>query len=416
MKKHFLSLGLACLFGGAAYAANVSGTVTSTTTCAPVAGAMVYLQDSTFAVVDSTLTGSSGTYSMNFPTSWPAMPFIIKVNSCSSSWTTAGKYVGGNEIVNQVVCGPYKLLNCIVKLGSVQNSGYARAYLIQVRRNYPTVGDTTLTAVDSVTLTNNAYAGFKRACAPSDTFLVKAMLMPSHPAYKNWLPSYDSSLTWSTARRYTGADFNGMPHYLQMFPGINPGGPGFIGGSVLAGANKQTSVGDPLKSRLLMLINANTKAPVAFTYSDATGQFSFSNIATGTYQIVGDAWGLYNVPLTVTVSNARLIVDNIIFEEHYIKNTFEGRFASTAVNTVSGPLTDVRVYPNPVNSVVSLTGLDQVKGTKKVSIRNIVGAEVMSQEFAEGQRVELAVEALPVGTYVLQLSTFVGTASFKMIR
>ena len=40
-------------------------------------------------------------------------------------------------------------------LGSTPNTGAAKVYLIKVQRNFPTAGDTTLTAVDSVMLTNS---------------------------------------------------------------------------------------------------------------------------------------------------------------------------------------------------------------------------------------------------------------------
>jgi hypothetical protein len=242
------------------------------------------------------------------------------------------------------------------------------------------------------------------------------MLLPGHSGYNNWLPSYDSSLTWSTATRYYANAFNGSPHYLFMFPGTNPGGAGFIGGSVLAGANKQTAVGDALPGRLIMLVNATTNAPVAYVYSDSYGKFSFTNVATGNYKLFGDAWGLYNVPLAVSITGTATTVNNIIFEENYGENTFKGKFGTLGVGTVSGPLSGVSVYPNPATKTVSLMGLSNINGSKHVTLRNIVGAVVTSQDFSNGQPVQIAVDALPAGTYILQLGTEAGAASFKVVK
>jgi hypothetical protein len=417
MKKLLLSLSLCSLIGSGAEAATVSGTVTSAATCAIVSGQKVYLMDTMMNYFDSTITNSSGGYSMTFPTGWSTPKnFAIAVPGCGSIWNTYGLYTGSNITINAISCGAAKTLNGTIMLGSSPNTGPAKVYLVKVQRNFPTAGDTTLTAIDSVTLTNSPNFSFKRACAPmSDTFLIKAALLPTHTSYSSWLPSYDSSLNWSTATRYYGTAWGSSPHYLFMFPGTNPGGPGFIGGSVLAGANKATAVGDPLPARLMILVNSATNAPVAYTYTDAVGKFSFPSVAIGTYKLFGDAWGMNNIPLTVSVTSTKLTVNNILFEENYGENSFKGSFTSR-VGTVTGPLAAVGIYPNPATKQVSLTGLENIKGSKSVAIHNILGAVVMNSEFSDAQPVTLAVDALPAGTYILQLTTEVGTASFKLVK
>jgi hypothetical protein len=272
--------------------------------------------------------------------------------------------------------------------------------------------------VDSNVLTTSGSFSFTRLCAPNDTFLIKAALMSGNSQYANYLPSYDSSLNWSTARRYYGSNFTSSAtsgYNIYLFPGSNPGGAGFIGGSVLVGANKQAAVGDPLAAREMILTNATTGAPVAYTYSDASGKFSFSNIGVGTYKLFGDSWGLYNIPLTVSVTSTNLSVSNIVFEENYNENTFKGHF-TTAVNNVSGPLAGASVYPNPATSTISLKGISQIKGSKTATLRNLVGATLATQTFADGQAVKMSIETLPAGTYVLQLNTEVGAASFTVVK
>ncbi len=422
MKKHLLAFLLCCVSLGAVHAATVSGVVSSTTTCSVLAGQKVYLRDSlpSAPYLDSALTNSSGFYSMTIPASWTSKMFLITIPACGSVWNTGVFYtMGSNVTANSVVCGQAKHLYGNLMLGSVANTGPAKVWLVKVQRNYPTAGDTTLTAVDSNVLTSGGYYDFMRVCAPNDTFLVKAALMTGHPSYTGYLPSYDSSLTWSGARRYYGSNFTnfaGSGYNIYLIPGINLGGAGFIGGSVLVGANKQAKVGDPLASRILILANATTGAPVAYTYSDASGKFSFPSVGVGTYKLFGDAWGLYNVPLTVSITNTQKTVNNIIFEENYGENTFKGRFSATAVGPVTGPLAEVSVYPNPATTSITLKGRSTIKGAKTLVLRDMVGATVMSQTYVDGQAMELAIATLPAGSYVLQLTTELGSASFKVVK
>jgi hypothetical protein len=71
------------------------------------------------------------------------------------------------------------------------------------------------------------------------------------------------------------------------------------------------------------------------------------------------------------------------------------------------------VYPNPATKTVSLMGINKISGSKNVCVRNILGAELMAQDFRDGQAVDMGVDALPAGTYVVQLSTDLGPASLS---
>jgi hypothetical protein len=419
MKQLFLAFIFCCLCAGASHAATVSGIVTSVATCGPLAGQKVFLRDSFYNNIDSAVTNSAGLYSITFPTSWATgKAFLITVSTCSNVWNTPGHYTGGNSVVNAYVCGMPKSLYGTVMLGSAASTGPSKVYLITVKRNYPTPGDTTLTAVDSNILNGTGSFSFTRACAPNDTFLIKAMLLPGHASYSSYLPSYDSSLVWSSARRYYGYNFvstSGSGYNIYLFPGTNPGGPGFIGGSVLVGANKGSAVGDPLAGRLMILVNSLTGVPTGYTYSDAAGKFSFSGIPYGTYKLFGDAWGLYNIPSTVTISATKPTINNLVFEENYVSNTFKAG-TPAVVGSVRGPLANANVYPNPVTSYVSISGISDIRGSKTVVLRNLMGAVISNQTFADGRPVDIATGTLPAGTYTLQLITDAGGASFKIVK
>jgi hypothetical protein len=199
---------------------------------------------------------------------------------------------------------------------------------------------------------------------------------------------------------------------INLTAGLNPGGSGFIGGSVLLGANKSTGVGDPLKGRILLLTDASGQA-VAFTYSDAGGQFSFSNLDYGTYQIFGDAWGKDNPPLTVTLSSASPSVSNIVFEEN--SSAFRGHYDAVGVPAEPG-LASLSVYPNPASSYVSVQGLAAIEGDKQVLLRDIHGRLLSTTHVKAGLDASIPTSQLPPGMYLLQVQTARGTEHYKFIR
>jgi hypothetical protein len=196
-----------------------------------------------------------------------------------------------------------------------------------------------------------------------------------------------------------------------MTAGTNPGGPGVIGGSVLVGANKSTAVGDPLSSRLLLLTD-NAGLPVAYTYSDASGQFQFPNLAYGTYKIFGDAWGKTNPALTVTISAAKPSITDVVFEEN--NKTFKGHIGG--LNVSGAALSGVAVYPNPVTDHVQFSGLSSIGGAKTIVLSDVTGAVVSRLVVEQNGNASISTAALPAGIYMLQLQTTEGSASYKIVK
>ena len=154
-------------------------------------------------------------------------------------------------------------------LGSLQNTN---VYLI----SYNSV-DSSLSAVDS-TLTDSL-GFFRFECLPNNmTYYLKAT--PDSAVYPNTLPTYsDSALVWQDAVGYTIPTNQFAPILCRA--GVNPGGPGFIGGLISQGANK---TGDPIADLRLFLMDDQGN-PVGYTDTDVNGYFSFPNLAQGTYSV-----------------------------------------------------------------------------------------------------------------------------------
>lgn len=223
----------------------------------------------------------------------------------------------------------------------VLNDGFV--YLIEYDAD-----EGTLTAVDTVW----AQGGFFNIeDVPYGQYLIKAALTPDAPDYDLFLPSYHHlALLWSDAS-FVDVNQPNIDVSIDMIEGDNPGGPGFIGGLVSEGANATGGTlvrdeGDPISGVSILLLDEFDN-PVVYSETDGGGNFSFENIAFGTYKVYIDVLAKAPVFKLVTISDENPEYDNIEFE----------------INTNNIVLTDVEdipeinsfnVYPNPFTSFIDL--------------------------------------------------------------
>ena len=360
--------------------------------------------------------GVSGNFMYTIPNGIPMNHHFsaVTIDTCNQQQAISGMtYTGASTAYTPgfTVCLP-QIPSGTITLG---NTGMVapNAKVYYIKKCFDNVLNAyTLTAIDStVTSANGAFTMNTMPSASGGcTFFLKAALQTGASNYSDYLPTYyTSSLNWSTASAIP------FPHHgrqnFALTAGNNTGGPAFIGGSVLVGANKGTAVGDPLNKRILILTD-QTDHPVAYTYSDVNGAFSFGYIAYGTYKIFGDAAGKLNPKLTVTVNAATPAVYNIIFEENNVK--FEGHLNATSVGSIPAALSGVTIYPNPATDKVNVDGLDAIQGNKTVTLVNAMGMTVFHKLYPVNAKIVVPVDALPVGFYLVQVTTEAGTAAYKI--
>lgn len=277
----------------------------------------------------------------------------------------------------------------------------------------------TLSAIDSQDVADSlhSFSFVMPQVGSGCQLLLKAAFKTNSSHYANYLPSYfagnnnTGSLLWSGASAITVAANN---YYFTMVAGTNPGGPGFVGGSVLVGANKGTAIGDPIEGRILILTDMSDNA-VAYTYTDALGEFSFNGLANGTYKLFGDQWGKSNPVLYVTVDANNQNINNIVFEEN--DTQFAGHYVwATNVTNVNSNLSQVSVYPNPVQGQINVDGLNNIKGAKTITVTSVTGAVIFNQTYNEGQAVSIAADNMSAGLYMLDVKTTEGNKTFKLVK
>lgn len=433
MKKQLLFI-MAMVLSVVSYAQyNFSGTVL-TSTGAPVVGQTVYVvTDSSISWVPSThgpffwrsaVTDAFGAYSVTLPSTTNAgHPIWAYTTNCSTGTpavlsnyhTYAGVNISGSNFTKCVTPPPPPpaSISGIVTLGTGSTPAVgAKVKLIRKHPDSIQVGTSwfftwTLTAVDSAVTTSTGGYSFTVSSGNPDSLLVKAFLPVGHSNYSSYLPTYyTSSLLWSGATATPGSFTTSVTANIALIGGTNPGGPGFIAGAVLLGANKTTGVGDPVPNRLIILTDGGNN-PVAYTYSDNAGKFSFPSLAYGAYKIFGDVMGKSSTPLNLTLNTTAPSNTAIVFEDKAL--TFNAK-STTSVAGVLGAQNGI--YPNPAKNTIAITGLTEAAA---VTIYDMTGRTLISQTVSpDNNTVNIA--TLSTGNYVVKLATATEATTMKLTK
>lgn len=322
-----------------------------------------------------------------------------------SGYTSDSCYVFAYTMANVYsgdICGSILAANIYVDSAMVYLIGYDPVSQV-------------LYAVDSV-VTSSIYC-FNGVS--NGTYRTKAAAIPSSFYYNTYMPTYhDTTLYWNNA---VPLAFNGTPIIadINLVPGNNPGGPGFIGGSVLQGANMidynpeipvigpvapgEKAPGDPVPGVVVLLLDANNN-PVAYNVTNSNGEYSFSNIALGTYHVYPEVLNLVTVSSEVTIDNGNPTVDDVNFG---INTT-----GVTSVSSVS--IKGLQIYPNPANEqfILSLPSAEYTGGTLQITDMN--GKTVFSSTPAELQNTVFT-SGFRAGNYIVKYTAASGAMHIEKV-
>ncbi|MFK8102154.1 MAG: T9SS type A sorting domain-containing protein [Saprospiraceae bacterium] len=282
--------------------------------------------------------------------------------------------------------------------------------------------DNSLVAIDSVSVTGfpfgNTMSYSFSGLAPGE-YLVKAALNPASNGYDDYLPTYHySELFWNDATTLNIPGLGAGYRSIFMIEGDNPGGPGFIGGFVSEGANLTGGAaprgeGDPIANANIILLDDNDQ-PVAHSKTDAAGNFSFENLAWGTYKVYIEILGMEPSFAWVTIGPDDETIDNVSF----VVSSDGVEAVVTSISEVIATET-VRLFPNPIQTeaYLELEGKTATEGL--LTIVNLQGQTVMTQvvSIAKGhQYLGFNAEKLTPGMYFLNLQINKEVISKKMIK
>jgi PKD repeat protein len=287
-------------------------------------------------------------------------------------------------------------------------AGASAVYLIQHNTllGILTAVDTTL-SIDSAGVTLYYFPNI----TPGN-YLVKAAMLPSNPSYASNMPTYHASaLYWNQA-----GTINVLPNGLTQanisyIQGVNPGGPGFIGGLISQGANK--GPGDPVTGVQVMLLDANNgDQPVAVVYSDAAGVFGFTNIPYGTYKVYAEMINKTTVPVVVTIDATTPSTDGIqiVVGSSWISSISKAEtFAAGVVGNI---------HPNPASGVCYLDIRAERAGIVELAVADLTGKVIRTQrvDLQPGlNKVKLDAETLGGGVYLVTVTAEDGTRAIRRL-
>jgi len=309
----------------------------------------------------------------------------------------------------------YILLDSISSGGGWINNGVNtfKVYLIE---HDMTAG--TLTAIDSqlVTSTPNNWGGLYSFSGVADgDYLVKAAAEVGSDQYDNYLPTYFVDvLYWDEATTITVPGNAGTLYNIDMVSGTNSGGPGFIGGLIIDGANfapGQVEIrgdGDPLENVSILLLTDNDM-PITHTVSDAQGEFEFPNLAWGTYKVVVEVLGKEKGIKFITIG-----ADNPTGQINFEVNE---TFVTKIEDVLNGA--SLKVFPNPVDENMNIQIEIRQNTNLNISVNNLLGKTIFTEnkDLQEGiQTMNINLKNLPSGIYFLNLSDGQEIISHKIMK
>lgn len=262
-----------------------------------------------------------------------------------------------------------------------------------------------LAVVDSMLIDSGNYYFF----GPLDCgdYLVKAAAYQGSQYYANHIPTYyGNSPFWGFAQTVSLNQQNTQTTAdIMLIAANNPGGPGFIGGDVTQGANKMDP-GDPLAGMEVLLFNLNGGA-ITYAYTDQNGNFGFSNLAWGTYQVYVEVLGVQTIPAIVTIGPDQPSVDDVhIFVTEELVSTGIEEF------NFDGAISEV--YPNPVGDDASIGFNLPSAVIIDISILDLTGRTISTESVAIAggeSKLTIRTDRLNSGYYFLNIQDVDGNFS-----
>jgi hypothetical protein len=245
------------------------------------------------------------------------------------------------------------------------------------------------------------------------SYLVKAAVVGGPTSGTGLIPTYAyTSSNWSSATTIAALAGGIAFGNIYMATGTLTSGPGFVGGNVLLGANKGAANG--VAGLLILLRNASGK-DVQMTQTDANGNYSFSNVANGTYSVYPELLNYATTPAVVTISNGNSNITGISFHQDDMKMSIAPHVLSVG-NTPSA-LGSWTMFPNPASGRLNISWSGLMQPGIAIAIMDMAGKTVLQQSLpaqASGTS-SIDIGSLQPGLYFVRGNTALSTGLQKLV-
>ncbi len=308
-------------------------------------------------------------------------------NACLTIWDSIGNCQSSYcmEIFAGAATGDYFIAGNVIAGNTFAEQGLV--WLIGVNNFY-----TAETMIDSA-------GTYNFGNVPAGSYYIYAMLTPGSPAFFDYMPTYyTNSLTWQGATIVTTGEPNGWYPISLVSSSTYGVGNASISGTISMGGTFKS--GTPAANVEIILFNS-TGLPIAYTFSNNEGAFSFSNLPYGEYTVQAEMTGKTTEAMVVILSDGSSSA-NIIFVVN------ENSISVLGENELDKPTLEAgNPYPNPVGELLYLD-LSSLTSTKVIAeIIDLQGRIIRSEDLITslgGNRISIATGDLIKGMYLLRIT------------
>lgn len=258
-----------------------------------------------------------------------------------------------------------------------------------------------LVAVDSTTIQPSDSGQYFFNGIASNMYTVKAALNSTSANFAGYMPTYfGDNLFWLDAQWFFIPGYVPQRFDINLAAGANTGGPGFIGGSIFAGANKN---GKGMAGVDIMLMDQNMN-PVAHTKSDENGDFGFAGLPLGNYMVYVDMMNRTTDPAPVSLKQGAHQVNNIEIEVGATEITFSTSGTTGISSDIASQVGNV--YPNPTTGIAALDLTLERAADIRIEVVSVLGTSMWTSNatLAAGKHtLPVTLEDLPTGVYMVRV-------------
>ena len=245
-------------------------------------------------------------------------------------------------------------------------------------------------------------------------YIVKADLHPTSVLFNQFMTTYYSNKpTWTEADTIFHTS-NNFEYDINLLPvTTSMSGPGIISGLIQYGSDAGYQKSQPAINVEILLFDENNQ-PLICCHSDINGEFYLEQINLDLYQVYAEVTGKYTYPVTVSISNTNLEVNNIILTiDNSAVNGNVFAVEDIEWKTISNP------YPNPANDIISVDFRVIESNEITFDIYNNAGQLIhhslnyLSSGF---NNMDIDIRYLPQGIYYLKITGHKDFLSKKFIK
>ena len=382
-------------------------TVTTTTSPGTISGPSTVVAGSMITLTDGVSGGTWSSAGTGIATVGASSGVVTGVSAGTTTITyTVSGCSGPVYATTTITVTAFDGISGHVLFGSGSYYGNVKIWLIHYD------GSThMLSAVDSASLwASGTSLYYQFAGIATDSYRVKAATIDTTSLSTGYIPTYHTSAYYwhaATVINHTSgtSDIN---KDINMSYGTVTTGPGFIAGDVLTGANKGTTGGLPVIGLKMVVINSTTSQIMGSAYTDASGNYSFSNLPVGqTYFVFPDSMNYLTTPYSaISLTAASPSKSAASFIQHTVSKTITP--IGTGVINVKPSATTVSTFPNPTSGNLYIQWNAMVTETANVTITDIAGNELYNANFNmnEGSGMhQISLSELANGLYLVNVKS-----------